>query len=66
MALQDLRSRPAAKVSLEIYSSNAANPDSGQLNHGDIILNVSNNSVFLLRKSTEIGKPLMSSAPREF
>ena len=66
MALQDLRSRPAAKISLEIYSSNTANPDSGQLNHGDIILNVSNNSVFLLRKSTEIGKPLMSSAPREF
>ena len=31
IALQDLRSRPAAKISLEIYS-NAANPDSGQLN----------------------------------
>ena len=34
--------------------------------HEDIILNRSNNSVFLLQKSIEIGKPLISSAPREF
>ena len=32
IALQDLRSRSAAKVSLEIYFSNAANPDYDQLN----------------------------------
>ena len=37
-----------------------------QCSHGDIILNWSNNSVFLLQKSIEIGKPLISSAPREF
>lgn len=35
-------------------------------NHGDIILNSSNNSVFLLQKSIEIDKHLISSAPREF
>ena len=34
--------------------------------HEDIIINVSNNSVFLLRKSIEIHKSLISSAPREF
>ena len=34
-------------------------------NHGDIILNRNNNSVFLLRKSIEIGKTLISTAPRE-
>ena len=34
--------------------------------HRDIILNRSNNSVFLLRKSIEIGKSLISFAPREF
>ena len=32
IALQDLRSRPADNISLEIYSSNAANTDSGHLN----------------------------------
>ena len=34
--------------------------------HGDIILNKNNNSVFLLQKSIEIGKSLISSAPRKF
>ena len=34
--------------------------------HGDIILNRSNNSVFLWQKSIEIGKPFISSAPGEF
>ena len=28
------------------------------IEHGDVILNRSNNSVFLLQKSVEIGKPL--------
>ena len=37
-----------------------------QLYHGDIIPNRSNNSVILLQKSIEIGKPLISSVPREF
>ena len=37
-----------------------------EMKHGDIILNRSNNSVFLLRKSIEIGKSLISSAPQEF
>ena len=32
IALQDLRSRSAAKISLEIYFSNAANPDYDLLN----------------------------------
>ena len=36
------------------------------LKHGDIIVNRSNNSVFLLQKFIEIGKSLVSSAPREF
>ena len=36
------------------------------IEHGDVILNRSNNSVFLLQKSVEIGKPVISSAPREF
>ena len=35
------------------------------LKHGDIVLNMRNNSVFWLQKSIEIGKPLISSAPRE-
>ena len=34
--------------------------------HGDIILNRNKNFVFLLRKSIEIGKSLILSAPREF
>ena len=34
--------------------------------HGDMILNRSSNSVILLQKSIEIGKPLISSAPRKF
>ena len=36
------------------------------IEHGDVILNRSNNSVFLLQKSVEIGKPVISSAPRGF
>ena len=36
------------------------------LNHGEIVLNRSNDSVFLLRKCIDIGKPLISSTPREF
>ena len=34
--------------------------------HGDIILNKSNNSVFLLQKSIKFGKSLISSVPRKF
>ena len=34
--------------------------------HGDITLNWSNNSVFLLKKSFEIAISLISSTPREF
>ena len=34
--------------------------------HGDIILNKSNNSVFLHLKSIEIGKSPISSVPQEF
>ena len=33
--------------------------------YGDTILNMNNNSVFLLPKSIERGKLLISSAPRE-
>ena len=36
------------------------------LKHEDIILSRNNNSVFLLQNSYKIGKPLISSAPREF
>ena len=38
----------------------------GFSDHVDLTLNRSNNSVFLLPKPIEIGKSLISSAPREF